>query len=88
MKKLSWMNGEYIKAMDNDKYYEYALPVIKKTIKKDLDLNVVLRQFLKEVNLLCNVWKYFDSCLYKIRNFLQIQIFFFGHFVQQCPENR
>ena len=47
--------------------------------------NVVLRQFLKEVNLLCNVRKYFDSCLYKIRNFLQIQIFFdclFDH--RQC----
>ena len=41
MKKLSWMNGEYIKAMDNDKYYEYALPVIKKTIKKDLDLKKI-----------------------------------------------
>ena len=40
-KKLSWMNGEYIKAMDNDKYYEYALPVIKKTIKKDLDLKKI-----------------------------------------------
>ena len=41
MTKLKWMNGEYIKAMDNDKYYEYALPVIKKTIKKDLDLKKI-----------------------------------------------
>lgn len=35
------MNGEYIKAMDNDKYYEYALPVSKRTIKKDLDLKKI-----------------------------------------------
>lgn len=37
MVKLKWMNGEYIKAMDNDKYYEYALPVIDEVITKDLD---------------------------------------------------
>ena len=35
--KLRWMNGEYIKAMDNEKYYEYALPEIEKVITKDLD---------------------------------------------------
>nr|MCR5691943.1 glutamate--tRNA ligase [Eubacterium sp.] len=41
MVKLRWMNGEYIKAMDNDKYYEYAIPQIKKTISKDLDLHKI-----------------------------------------------
>ena len=35
--KLKWMNGEYIKAMDFDAFYEKALPFIKETIKKDLD---------------------------------------------------
>ena len=28
MVKLRWMNGEYIKAMDNEKFYEMALPYI------------------------------------------------------------
>ena len=28
--KLKWMNGEYIKAMDFDKFYEMALPHLKK----------------------------------------------------------
>ncbi len=37
MGKLRWMNGEYIKAMDFDKYYERALPFIQETIKKPLD---------------------------------------------------
>ncbi|SEA06813.1 glutamyl-tRNA synthetase [Oribacterium sp. KHPX15] len=37
MGKLRWMNGEYIKAMDFDKYYERALPFIQDTIKKPLD---------------------------------------------------
>ncbi|MBE6003358.1 MAG: glutamate--tRNA ligase [Lachnospiraceae bacterium] len=38
MGKLRWMNGEYIKAMDFDRFYERALPFIQKTIKKPLDL--------------------------------------------------
>ncbi len=41
MVKLRWMNGEYIKAMDAEKYYEYAIPVIKETVKKDLDLKKI-----------------------------------------------
>ncbi|MCR4924090.1 MAG: glutamate--tRNA ligase [Lachnospiraceae bacterium] len=36
--KLKWMNGEYIKAMDNDAFYEMAMPYIKEVIHKDLDL--------------------------------------------------
>ncbi|MBP3241485.1 MAG: glutamate--tRNA ligase [Oribacterium sp.] len=38
MGKLRWMNGEYIKAMDFDRFYERALPFIQETIKKPLDL--------------------------------------------------
>ncbi|MBR6275243.1 MAG: glutamate--tRNA ligase, partial [Lachnospiraceae bacterium] len=32
MTKLRWMNGEYIKAMDNERYYEMALPYIKEAL--------------------------------------------------------
>ena len=39
--KLKWMNGEYIKAMDFDKFYERALPYIRQVIKKDLDLKKI-----------------------------------------------
>lgn len=39
--KLKWMNGEYIKAMDFDAYYELALPYIQKTIHRDLDLEKI-----------------------------------------------
>ncbi len=35
--KLKWMNGEYIKAMDFDKFYEIALPYIKETVTRDCD---------------------------------------------------
>ncbi len=41
MVKLKWMNGEYIKAMEDERYYEYAIPEIKKVIKKDLDLKKI-----------------------------------------------
>ena len=39
--KLKWMNGEYIKAMDCDKFYEMALPHLKKVIAKDYDLKKI-----------------------------------------------
>jgi len=41
MTKLRWMNGEYIKKMDFDKYYELALPYIKAVIKKDLNFQKI-----------------------------------------------
>ena len=41
MVKLRWMNGEYMKAMDFDKFYQMAEPYIKKVIKKDLDLKKI-----------------------------------------------
>lgn len=39
--KLKWMNGEYIKAMDFDRFYERALPYIRQVIKKDLDVKKI-----------------------------------------------
>ncbi len=41
MNKLKWMNGEYIKAMDFDRFYDMALPYIKEVITKDLDLKKI-----------------------------------------------
>ena len=40
--KLKWMNGEYIKAMDNEKFYEIAMPYIKKAVTKDYYLKKIL----------------------------------------------
>ena len=41
MTKLRWMNGEYIKSMDFDRFYEMAEPYIRRVIKKDLDLKKI-----------------------------------------------
>ena len=39
--KLKWMNGEYIKKMDPDAFYERALPYLKEVLKKDFDLKKI-----------------------------------------------
>lgn len=39
--KLRWMNGEYIKAMDFDRFYEMAEPYLKQALTKDFDLKKV-----------------------------------------------
>lgn len=39
--KLRWMNSEYIKAMDEEAYYEYALPVVREVITKDIDIKAI-----------------------------------------------
>ncbi|WP_099467539.1 glutamate--tRNA ligase [Konateibacter massiliensis] len=39
--KLKWMNGEYIKAMDFDKFYEIAEPYLKEALTKDFDLKKI-----------------------------------------------
>jgi len=41
MNKLRWMNGEYIKKMDNERYYKLIIPHIKEVIHKDLDLHKI-----------------------------------------------
>ena len=41
MVKLRWMNGEYMKKMDDDKFYGMALPYLKKVITRDLDFHKI-----------------------------------------------
>jgi len=41
MVKLRWMNGEYLKNMEEDRFYNMALPYLNEVIKKDLDLKKI-----------------------------------------------
>ena len=41
MTKLKWMNGEYMKAMEFDTFYEMAEPYLKAAISRDLDLKKI-----------------------------------------------
>ena len=41
MVKRRWMNGEYMKKMEDDKFYEMALPYLKEVITRDLDFHKI-----------------------------------------------
>ncbi len=58
--KLKWMNGEYIKAMDNEKFYEMAMPYIKEVIKKDLDLIKILDMVKTRIEVLPDIKEHID----------------------------
>ena len=53
--KLKWMNGEYLKAMDNEKFYEIAKPYLKNVIKKDLDLVKILDLIKTRIEVLTDI---------------------------------
>lgn len=58
--KLRWMNGEYIKAMDNEKFYELAMPYIKEVITGDLDLKKILDLVKTRIEVLTDIKDHVD----------------------------
>ena len=58
--KLKWMNGEYIKAMDFDKYYEMALPYIKEVITKDYDLEKIANMVKTRIEVFPDIKEHID----------------------------
>ena len=58
--KLKWMNGEYIKALDFDKFYEMALPIIKETIHKDLDFEKIAKMVQTRIEILPDIKGHID----------------------------
>ena len=53
--QLKWMNGEYLKAMDFDKFYELAEPYIKKVITKDYDLKKIASLIKSRIEILPDI---------------------------------
>ncbi len=39
--KLKWMNGEYMKAMDFDKFYQMAEPYLREAVHREVDLKKI-----------------------------------------------
>ena len=60
MTKLRWMNGEYIKAMDFDKFYEMAEPYIRETVKKNLDLKKIARMVQTRIEIFPDIRDHVD----------------------------
>lgn len=55
MTKLRWMNGEYIKKMDDEKFFELAKPYLETAIKKPLDLNKIAGMVKTRIETLCDI---------------------------------
>ena len=60
MTKLKWMNGEYLKAMDFDKFYEMAEPYLKKAITKDYDLKKIAALVKTRIEIFPDIYEMVD----------------------------
>ena len=60
MVKLGWMNGEYIKAMDDDRFYELAEPYIKEVISKPLDFRKIAAMVKTRIEKLPDIADHID----------------------------
>lgn len=60
IQKLRWMNGEYIKMMDFDKFYEAALPYIKEVIKKDMDYKKIAEMIKTRIETYLDIKDHID----------------------------
>ena len=58
--KLKWMNGEYLKAMDTDRFYEMALPYLKEVITKDYDLKKIASMVKTRIEVLPEIADHVD----------------------------
>ena len=58
--KLKWMNGEYLKAMDSDEFYEMALPYLKEVITKDLDLRKISEMVKTRIEIFPDIKDHID----------------------------
>ena len=60
MTKLKWMNSEYMKAMNLDRFYEMAEPYISKVIKKDLDLRKIAAMVKTRIEVFPDIENHID----------------------------
>ena len=58
--KLKWMNGEYIKAMEDDKFFELAKPYIEQIITKNYDLEKLAIMVKSRIEVWSDIAKQID----------------------------
>ena len=58
--KVKWMNGEYIKKLDFDKFYELAEPYIKEVVTKDYDLKKIARMVQTRIEIFPDIREHID----------------------------
>jgi glutamyl-tRNA synthetase len=60
IQKLRWMNGEYIKAMDFDRFYEMALPYIQEVIHRDMDFRRIAEMVKTRIEVFPDIREHID----------------------------
>ena len=60
MTKLSWMNGEYIKKLPFEEFYDIALPYIRESVKSDIDLKKVARMVQTRIERFTDIKEHTD----------------------------
>lgn len=58
--KLKWMNGEYLKAMDFDRFYEMAEPYLKEAVTKDYDLRKIAAMVKTRIEIFPDIKEHVD----------------------------
>ena len=58
--KLKWMNGEYLKAMDEDRFFEIAKPYLEKYISRKVDLKKVSSMVKTRIEVLPDIKEHVD----------------------------
>lgn len=58
--KLKWMNGEYLKAMDFDRFYAMAEPYLKEVITKDYDLKKIAAMVKTRIEIFPDIKEHID----------------------------
>ena len=60
--KLKWMNGEYIKKLDFDTFYEKAEPYIKEVVTKDYDLKKIAKMVQSRIEIFPDIKEHIEFC--------------------------
>ena len=55
MVKLRWMNGEYLKAMDDEKFFEMAESYLKASLTKNFDLKKIAGMVKTRIETFCDI---------------------------------
>lgn len=58
--KLRWMNGEYIKVMDFDRFYAMAEPYLKKVLTKEFDLKKIANMVKTRIEVFPDIAEHVD----------------------------
>ena len=60
MTKLKWMNGEYIKVMDDEAFFEKAEPYIKEVVTRDVDTRKIAEMVKTRIQIFPDIKEHID----------------------------